>query len=324
MRNRIDKIFVSHEAEDCDYIRDRAEIVRRIKSEFANSQEVLQALTEDSFSDLLFDYTRTEPVAWQILPVRTSDRLYFKKHTLTQRPYYHGHDFYEFVYVYKGSCTLYTSPSEEPRKLLKGEAVMACPAAVHAIGKARASDVIVKAVIPKRYARILGSAAESEGHVFYKVTAEAENCIYKAVEEDFARRRSYERAVTDWLELAFIELARGNEATSETKPDSLQTLLNSYLDDGHADAGLEGFAAFAGYSAGYAGRSVKNLTGMTFSQLSETRKFERAKQMLGDTSLSVEAVAEALGYKNASGIYKLFFRQLGTTPGRYRESLKNK
>lgn len=321
MRVRLDKILKAHEADDADYFRSESGIRERIKQEFLNSEEILDALEDEDFRDRVFDYSVGEPREWRVTPVRTSQRFYVKKHTSSQRPYYHGHDFYEFVYVYKGSCALYLPGEMSVRRIGKGEAFLTFPDAVHAIGRARAGDAIVKAVIPRKFAYVIGKYCGNEsGHIFCKLNADAENYIYKAVEENFAGRKNYERAALDLLELAFIEISRGKDASDNLDDNAITDSLDDYLGKNLAEAALKDFAAYAGYSAGYAGRAILRLTGSTFTELVEVKKFEEAKRMLRDTRLSVEEIAAALGYKNASGVYKLFARELGTTPGRYRES----
>lgn len=323
MRVRLDKILQAHEADDSEYFLSESGIKERIKAEFLNADEILEALDDAEFGKTVFDYSVCEPREWKVTPIRTSQRFYIKKHTSSQRPYYHGHDFYEFVYVYKGSCTLYLPGEKSVCKIGKGEAFLASPDSVHALGRARAGDVIVKAVIPHGYGRLLDAlevSERSEGeHAFYKVSAEAENYIYKAVEENFSRRKHSERAALKFLDLAFIEISRGEDASEEREKNSITDLLGLYLEKNLTKATLKGFAAYAGYSAGYAGRTILGLTGSTFTQLAEAKKFEEAKRMLRETRLSVEEIASSLGYKNASGVYKLFARELGTTPGRYRE-----
>lgn len=320
MRVRLDKILKAHEADDADYFRSEKGIRERIKEEFANAEEILEAFSDEEFFGQVTDYSAREPREWKITPVRTSQRFYIKKHTSTQRPYYHGHDFYEFAYVYKGVCTLYLPKENTVLRLGKGEAFIASPGAVHAVGRARAGDVTVKAVIPRKFAYVLaGLCGNEQGHGFYKVNADAENYIYKAVEENFAGRKNSERAALDLLELAFIEISRGREVSDDRGDNAIADSLNDYLGKNLAEASLKDFAAYAGYSAGYAGRAILRLTGSTFTELAEARKFEEAKRMLRDTRLSVEEIAALLGYKNASGMYKLFARELGATPGRYRE-----
>ena len=320
MRVRLDKILQTHEADDSEYFLSESGIKERIKAEFLNADEILEALDDEDFRRTVFDYSVCEPREWRVTPVRTSQRFYVKKHTSSQRPYYHGHDFYEFVYVYKGSCALYLPGETSARRIGKGEAFLTFPGAVHAIGRARAGDVTVKAVIPRRYSYVLGDLQTNEkGHRFFEVNAEAENYIYKAVEECFAGRKLSERAALKFLDLAFIEISRGEDASEEREKNAITDLLGLYLEKNLTEATLKGFAAYAGYSAGYAGRTILGLTGSTFTQLAEAKKFEEAKRMLRDTRLSVEEIASSLGYKNASGVYKLFARERGTTPGRYRE-----
>lgn len=61
MRVRLDKILKAHEADDADYFRSESGIRDRIKREFLNSEEILEALDDKDFRDTVFDYSVGEP-----------------------------------------------------------------------------------------------------------------------------------------------------------------------------------------------------------------------------------------------------------------------
>ena len=65
---------------------------------------------------------------------------------------------------------------------------------------------------------------------------------------------------------------------------------------------------------------IKKQTGSTFSRLLETRRLEQACFLLKNTDLTIEDIAENIGYENLSFFYRLFRRTYGSTPREYRKT----
>jgi len=81
---------------------------------------------------------------------------------------------------------------------------------------------------------------------------------------------------------------------------------------------LEEVADMLHINSSYFSRLFKKETGHNFIQYVTLAKMERAKELLAKTNISVEDVAERLGYDNKSYFTKLFKKYTGGTPGRYR------
>ena len=59
-------------------------------------------------------------------------------------------------------------------------------------------------------------------------------------------------------------------------------------------------------------------SGTTFQQLSDEVRFEIARQMLDDSTMTLSEIAAALAYSDASAFSRAFSRWSGITPGRWR------
>ncbi|MBD2844249.1 AraC family transcriptional regulator [Paenibacillus sp. IB182496] len=81
---------------------------------------------------------------------------------------------------------------------------------------------------------------------------------------------------------------------------------------------LEEVAALLHINASYFSRLFKKETGYNFIHYVTLTKMERGKELLEQTPLSVDEVAERLGYDNKSYFTKLFKKHTGRTPGEYR------
>lgn len=103
------------------------------------------------------------------------------------------------------------------------------------------------------------------------------------------------------------------------KPQIVQKIcdmINISPENSHS---LAGFAAEYGYSADYLGRIFSRAVGISFSEYLANARVNKAKFLLSSTSLSVEGIAEALGYYDTCYFSRQFKRITGISPGRYRK-----
>lgn len=85
-------ILSRQEREDAAAAHSEAALRQAVCREFLNGEELLAA------SGLcLTDFFAAERTALPAVPVRTAAKFGIKKHTASQRPYRHGHDFYELI-----------------------------------------------------------------------------------------------------------------------------------------------------------------------------------------------------------------------------------
>ena len=61
--------------------------------------------------------------------------------------------------------------------------------------------------------------------------------------------------------------------------------------------------------------------GTTFQQLKDTCRCEAAKDYLGRSDLSINAVARQMGFTDPSAFHRSFKKWTGKTPGDYRAEL---
>lgn len=321
MSKEFEKLMFFHEESDRDYIHDINEIKARIAEEFENADEFLTYLNADEkAAKAFFDYSGSKPYLFSVIPVRKSYRLYVKKHTATQRPYYHSHAFYEIIFVQNGKCGFFHYPSGERYVIDRGSVCLFAPGAVHALARAGERDVILKAVVPKEiFDGILledEKMGEGEIAVFENVGDRAQSYFLNFVAEngkDTPLSRVSERG---WLALFLTELFR----EKEEKGGDIIEKLDIYLDNNLKNARLSDFAAYVGYAPDYVSRVIKRVTGTSFKEAVETEKLAYAKVLLCTTDMPVERVAAECGYANASGLYKQFTATYGITPAQYRES----
>ena len=75
-----------------------------------------------------------------------------------------------------------------------------------------------------------------------------------------------------------------------------------------------------GYSPDYLGRVFKSVTGLSVSEYIKNARINQAKLLLSASSMSIEAIAETLGYYDACYFSRQFKNETGYTPGEYRKN----
>ena len=95
------------------------------------------------------------------------------------------------------------------------------------------------------------------------------------------------------------------------------------IEDDCRDANLSRVAETFHVSLPYLSALIRRATGSTFKELLQQKRLDRAQQMLRTTPLSVQAVAEAVGYETTSYFYSIYKKQFGITPKEYRDRLCN-
>lgn len=91
-------------------------------------------------------------------------------------------------------------------------------------------------------------------------------------------------------------------------------------DGARTDRSVLALARELGVSAGYLHEVVKEATGRTPARLVREQQTLEAKRLLATTDLTVRQVAAAAGFSDPAYFCRFFRREVGRTPGEFRES----
>ena len=72
-------------------------------------------------------------------------------------------------------------------------------------------------------------------------------------------------------------------------------------------------------SKSYFCRIIKNELGCTFTEYVNRLRIERSKNLLRSTRMSIAEISIAVGFDDQSYFTRIFKKQTGTSPGKYRE-----
>lgn len=109
------------------------------------------------------------------------------------------------------------------------------------------------------------------------------------------------------------DAARG----SETMP--VRTLKRYIQEHCHENLGLENLAAVVGFSTSHISALFKRETGTTIVDYITQCRIERAKELLASTMMSINEIAEAVGYQDAKYFSRIFRKQVCIKPSEYRQ-----
>lgn len=93
-----------------------------------------------------------------------------------------------------------------------------------------------------------------------------------------------------------------------------------YIQQNYGDCtlGVESLAANFGYSANYFSRIFKSITGYYVNDYIRQVRVVKAQELLTDTSLTINEIADATGFTTANYFYSIFKKETGMTPATYR------
>mgnify|MGYP001317645793 CR=1 FL=1 len=103
--------------------------------------------------------------------------------------------------------------------------------------------------------------------------------------------------------------------------NSIQEVMDYVEDNFNADISLKGIAEIVHLNASYLSSLFKEELNMTFSEYLTRRRIQEAKRLLMQTDLTINEIAEKVGYQTAKYFIKIFKQYENTTPNSYRKSM---
>ncbi len=288
------------------------------------------------------------PKAWEkllnssdFLPVivKTIERFHDTSWTMDQSI----HDFYEMVYMKKGSTVFE----------IEGQAVNLGPNDIVIIKPRQHHSFIVKSEAGSDFIvlhfmfenKISGAHSEIPLEDFLKFVSSKETGHYIALKVSqkneiiillnrIMKERDSEEPGSDFLNYLlvlemFVLLSRALkmewESSMKSKSPKLRELINISIKYIHnnfeRDITLGDIARFVFLSPSYFTRAFKDETSMSpISYLLKVR-IERAQELLADTSLKISDIALNVGFSNQQRFNEMFKKYVSQTPLQYRKKV---
>lgn len=211
------RLLDRHEREDYNTALSEEAVRHMIAEEFEEADKIISV----GFDEATFETLGAD--GQMFIPTRKSEKFHMRKHTACQRPYYHGHSFYEFIYILSGECVQHFKNPERSLTLKKGQACLFPPGTVHSLEKSRKGDNIIKTVIPKELFKKCAEGLDlgDELTVFDRTSERVNFLVMRLLGEYYGGTEYSERAIESCLSLLFIELLRSAESFDKQLADEL-------------------------------------------------------------------------------------------------------
>lgn len=123
------------------------------------------------------------------------------------------------------------------------------------------------------------------------------------------------------LIVELIKKPNNIEVYSEDNYDNLIIIeVLKYIDNNYSTATLFEISAIVNQPHYKISKLVKKHTNMTFKELLQEKRLNKAKQLLNETDISIVEIISLVGYENLTYFYKIFKEKYGYTPKDFRKS----
>ena len=252
----------------------------------------------------------------------------------------HMHNFVEVVYMCQGSTHHVINGNDVILK--EGELLFISQSAKQEIYPAAESDVAVNFIVLPEFfdygltmmetennqlrsfvIDCLTGAKEDTGYLHFKVADVlpvqnlVENLIWTIIRKE-PNKRSIQQATMGLLFLQLMNQIERMETSDTDKQQKLGMDVLSYIEEHYRDGELDGLAKQLHYDMRWLSREIKRRTGQTYTELVQNKRLNQAAYLLTTTNMNVLDIGLAVGYDNTSYFHKIFQKQFGMTPRKYR------
>lgn len=145
---------------------------------------------------------------------------------------------------------------------------------------------------------------------------------------EFLSEDSYSSiAFNNYLQTFYINIVRSIEPTYQyyftkerTPAKILMPSILDYISSNFRTLTLQGLSDYFHYDSAYMSRLVQQLTGRSFKTILAELKIQKATELLTQTNLSIEIIADLAGYSSAEYFSYAFKKELSQTPTQFRKN----
>jgi AraC-like DNA-binding protein len=267
-----------------------------------------------------------------LIRVRTHTRfVHYPKHT---------HNYVEVVYMCDGHTNHIINGDSVT--LNKGELLFLNQNVTQEIMEAGENDIAVNFIIlPEFFDQSLKMIGEEEnlvrdfiigcltnddskiGCLHFKVSDIlpiqnlVENLIW-TIMNDQQNNRSINQITMGLLFLQLMNYTDKVTTGGDHFEQQLMFIVLRFIEEHYKDGELSDLAESLHYDLYWISRTIKKLTGRTYTELVQAKRLSQAAYLLNNTKIPVSDIGYAVGYNNLSYFYRIFKGRHGASPKQYR------
>ncbi|WOO37254.1 AraC family transcriptional regulator [Anaerocolumna sp. AGMB13020] len=269
----------------------------------------------------------------KLIDVRTHTRfVHFPKHK---------HNYIEIIYMVSGSTTHIINDNSRV-VLNQGDMLFLNQNAYQEILPAGLEDIAINFIVLTEFFDVAFQMLDGEnllknflvdslrqdnktaGYLYFKVADILpvqnliENMIWSILNEQVNKRKINQTT----MGLLFLQLLNYTDKIEQGEDDPYDNYLTlsvlRHIEENYRDSNLTVLAKDLNQPVYLLSRLVKRSTGYTYKELLQRKRFQKAVELLGNTTLSVNDIISAVGYDNTSYFHKVFREKYNMSPRQYR------
>lgn len=253
----------------------------------------------------------------------------------------HRHNYIEMIYMCKGKTTHIINDTQQIT-LVEGDILLINQYVTQEILPANEEDIAVNFIIlPEFFNRpftmiekenvlrdfLIAALASEKSEVNYlhfhaqnvlPIKNLIENLIWTLIHKKYKSNT----IIQTTMGLLFMNLSEfPDKLIHEDVKNPEQNIIFyalQYIESYYKDGSLANVSKELKLPTYYISRLLKKHTGYNFKELIQNRKLQQAAYLLTQTSLSIDAIINAIGYNNSSYFYRKFKEKYTCSPHEYR------
>ena len=250
---------------------------------------------------------------------------------------YHTHDYYELVFIFRGSYKQFVNGTSYEHE--KGQVCLLMPGTLHREEIQRREDrVLFTGIsidffknelcsrIDKQFLEVLFSKKNNQfSHQFFTFSidnnSKIQALLFHIMEEDKLKEAGHHMVISGYLirlmkELSSTEWNCFEQSRMETEERLIKEILLNM--EQHLDTVTKNeLGEYFHFHPDYLGRFLLRKTGNTYTENLNNMRMERAVRLLY-AGESVNSVIQELGFSNKGHFNKMFKKFYGMLPGEYK------
>ncbi|MGN8682145.1 AraC family transcriptional regulator [Gracilibacillus sp. HCP3S3_G5_1] len=258
----------------------------------------------------------------------------------------HSHDYIEMNYVFHGK--FHQKVANEPITLKQGDILLLNQYIEHELQACEEEDIIINFIIhPGFFDYILSHLSTGfiqsqmlhflmnsmfdytkKGEYLYYPVSDSDriqdimNQLLKEMMEESILSKTKIKFLMGLLIIELIEQKnQTNQNSLKSEHHAFLTEVFRYIEEHYQEANLQALANRVNQTAYWVSKQIKALTNQNFKDLVQEKRLLMAKNLLVYSDLSMQSIAEEVGYENISYFYRLFKNKYGMTPKAYKMQL---